>query len=122
MLVFIKFLSDALLEKYLSDFFLSDAFLKFFSRITLFLNLLSEALFFFDLGGLFFSRMPFFLECLFFSNEFPPLFHAVSNPFVLDCNSLVLAIQFPVSLTPEVQNTMQKLLSVSFIYSSDSVP
>ena len=44
-----------------------------------------------------------------------------SNSFVLDCNTLLHTIQFSDTLTPEVQSTIQKLLSVSFSHSSDSV-
>ena len=40
-------------------------------------------------------------------DEFPPRFQVFSNSFVLDCNSLL---------------TIQKLLSVYFSHSLDSVP
>ena len=43
-------------------------------------------------------------------DEFPPLFHVFSNFFILDCNSLLLTIQFSDTLTPEVQNSIHQLL------------
>ena len=49
----------------------------------------------------------------FFIDEFPPLFRAFSNSLVLDCNSLLLTVQFRVTLTPEVQSTFQSLFSVT---------
>ena len=45
-------------------------------------------------------------------DEFPPLFHAFSNSFILDCNSLL--IQLPITLNKE-QNAIQLLLVISQI-------
>ena len=55
------------------------------------------------------------------TDEFPPLLvpscqflHVFVSLKILDCNSLLLTIQFPDTLTPEVQSAIQKLLLVIF--------